>query len=182
MTRHFMKQKYFVPKELRLSIAIIVLWALLISSFFTYIAKEYGGKIGHDTLLFAIIMAGYIVIVFVLSMLFSHRLLGPFQRLKTDIRLIVSGDYQRRLKIRQNDDIYIRSFLIEVNNLLDDFEKMHNYKENVVKYIDMEILDMISAIEEGGPSKEKLREEILYFHKRIKNMSEEPSVADVSSQ
>ncbi len=168
-----LRQKYFVTKELRLSIALIILWSLLITAFFTYFAKELSEKIGHGALLFVIIMVGYIVIVIVLTMLFSHRLIGPFQRLKTEIKLISSGDYHRRLTIRNNDDIYIRSFVLEVNKLLDDFEKMHHYKEGLIRHVDSELLNIISEIEEEEPSKEKLRESVLTFHKKLKSLAEE---------
>ncbi len=173
MTKKKVRQKYFVSKELRFSIALIILWSLLVTAFFTYFAKELSGKIGHGTLLFVIIMVGYVVIVVILTMLFSHRLLGPFQRLNTEIRLIIAGEYHRRLIIRKNDDLYIRSFVSEVNKLLDEFEKTHHYKENIVKHIDSELLDIISSIEEGEPSREKLREIVLEFRKKIKNTVEE---------
>ncbi|NOZ68517.1 MAG: hypothetical protein GXP46_04585 [Deferribacteres bacterium] len=168
-----LRQKYFVTKELRLSIAIIILWSLLITAFFTYFAKELSERIGDGTLLFVIIMAGYILIVIVLTMLFSHRLIGPFQRLKTEIKLITSGDCHRRLKIRNNDDIYIRSFILEVNRLLDDFEKMHRCTESLIRHIDSELLNILSYIEEGEPSKEKLRETVLAFHKKLKALAGE---------
>ncbi len=167
------KQKYFVTRELRLSIALIILWSLLITAFFTYFAKELSGKIGHGLLLFVIIMVGYIAIVFVLTMLFSHRLIGPFQRLKTEMKLIGAGDYHRRLNLRTNDDIYIRSFIQEINKLLDDFERMHNYKEGLLRQVDAELISIISDIEKIEPSKESMREAVLNFHRKLKSLAEE---------
>jgi signal transduction histidine kinase len=167
-----MRQKYFVTKELRLSIALIILWSLLITAFFTYFAKELSDQIGHGILLFVIIMVGYMLIVIVLTMLFSHRLLGPFQRLKTEIRLIGVGDYHRRLNVRTNDDIYIRSFVTEVNKLLDDFEMMHKYRMNVNKEIDSELLKLLSEIQAGDPSKEHLRDSVMALHNKLKTLAE----------
>ncbi len=172
MPKRSIRQKYFVTKELRLSIALIILWSLLITAFFTYFAKELSSKIGHGFLLFVIIMIGYIAIVLVLTMLFSHRLIGPFQRLKTEIKLICSGDYHRRLNLRGNDDLYIKSFIQEINKLLDDFEQMHNYKEGLIRQIDSELISIISNIEEGESSKEKMRESILDFHKKLKSLAD----------
>lgn len=166
-----MRQKYFVTKELRLSIALIILWSLLITAFFTYFAKELSDQIGHGILLFVIIMVGYMLIVIVLTMLFSHRLLGPFQRLKTEIRLIGVGDYHRRLNVRTNDDIYIRSFVTEVNNLLDDFEAMHKYRVNVNKEIDSELLKLLSEIESGDLPKYHLRERVMALHNKLKTLA-----------
>jgi signal transduction histidine kinase len=173
MPRKIIKQKYFIPKEVRLSIALIILWSLLITAFFTYFAKELGDKIGHGVLLFVIVMLGYLIIIFILTILFSHRLLGPFQRLKTEIRLIVTGDYHKRLRIRKNDDIYISSFVSEVNNILEEFEKLKMNNKDLVTYVDSELIRMISLIEEGDASKEKLREKVLECHKKLKSLSDE---------
>ncbi|RJQ22821.1 MAG: hypothetical protein C4560_01910 [Nitrospiraceae bacterium] len=172
MSEKHIRQKYFVSRELRLSIALIILWSLLVTAFFTYFARELSEKIGHGALLFAVVMAGYLLIVIVLTLLFSHRLIGPFQRLKTEIRLIVAGEYRRKLNVRRNDDLYIRSFIVEVNKILDEFEKLHNYREDVMKNVDSELLNMISIIEEREPSRERLREAVLSFRKKIKSPEE----------
>ncbi|MBI5056405.1 MAG: hypothetical protein HZB61_07310 [Nitrospirae bacterium] len=168
MSKKIVRQKYFVSKELRISIALIILWSLLVAVFFTYFAKELSEKIGHGILLFAIVMIGYVAIVVVLTLLFSHRLIGPFQRLKTEIRLIVAGEYRRRLGVRNNDDLYIRSFIEEVNKILDELEKAQGYKEDVVRHVDSELLKLISLIEEGETSKEKLRDTVLSLHKKLR--------------
>lgn len=167
MPRKLIKQKYFVAKELRLSIAIIILWSLLVTAFFTYFAKELGEKIGSSNLLFAIVMLGYVAIVVVLTLLFSHRLIGPFQRLQTDMRLIRAGDYHRRLHVRNSDDIYIRTFIKEVNNILEDFDKVHQNQDGMIKLLDSELVSIIALIAEGKTSQDKLRERILAVHEKI---------------
>jgi len=172
MPRTLLKQKYFVAKELRLSIALIILWSLLATAFFTYFAKELGEKIGHGTPLFIIVMLGYIVIVVVLTLLFSHRLIGPFQRLKTEMRLIRAGEYHRRLNLRTNDDIYIRSFIKEVNIMLNEFEKVQHYRHDLVKHIDSDLIHIITLIEEGESSRDILRERVLAFHKKLALLAE----------
>lgn len=173
MKKKFVRQKYFITKELRISVALIILWSLLVTAFFTYFAKELGSKIGHGTGLFLVVMLGYLLIVVVLTMLFSHRLIGPFQRLKTEMRLIMSGEHQRRLTVRKNDDIYIRSFIREVNKIIDEYERTRNHREDLVNKMDSEFMGLITAIEEEAASKEKLRETVLSFHKKMKNGSEE---------
>lgn len=172
MSKKTIRQKYFVARELRISIALIILWALLATAFFTYFAKELGQKIGHGTLLFFIVMLGYVVIVIALTMLFSHRLIGPFQRLKSEIRLIIAGDYYKRLNVRKNDDVYIKSFIEEVNKILDELEKLYSYREEVSRHIDSELLNFISLIEEEEHSREKLREAVLSFHKKVKALEQ----------
>jgi nitrogen fixation/metabolism regulation signal transduction histidine kinase len=171
MLKKLIRQKYFVSKELRISIALIILWSLLVTAFFTYFAKEYGGKIMNGNLLFVIVMLGYVLIVVVLTMFFSHRLIGPFQRLMTEMRLIRSGDYHRRLNVRTSDDIYIRSFIKEVNKILEKYDKVHKYNNKIIKHIDSELISIISIIEEGEASKEKLRENVLAFHRKLKSLA-----------
>ena len=178
MLKKTMRQKYFVSKELRISIALIILWTLLITAFFTYLAKELGGRIGHGTPLFIIIMFGYVAIVVVLTMLFSHRLIGPFQRLKTEIRLILAGDYSRRLNVRIKDDVYIKSFIGQINKLLDRIQKMHECQRDMIKNFDSEILGILSDIEEKEGSREKLRESVLSLHKKIRTIADKQERID----
>jgi signal transduction histidine kinase len=172
MFKKKIRQKYFVAKELRLSIALMILWSLLVTAFFTYFAKELSDRIGHGALLFLIIMGGYGLIVVILTMLFSHRLIGPFQRLKAEIKIIIAGDYRRRLIVRGNDDIYIRSFINEINKLLDEIEKMHTYREDVNRHIDAQFMKLISEVETGHTTKEQTRESILSMHKDLQSLSE----------
>lgn len=178
MLKKTIRQKYFVSRELRISIALIILWTLLITAFFTYIAKELGGKIGHGTPLFIIIMFGYVAIVVVLTMLFSHRLIGPFQRLKTEIRLILAGDYGRRLNVRIKDDVYIKSFIGQINKLLDRIQNMHECQKDLINKFDHELLDILSDIEEKDGSRERLRESVLSLHKKIRAIAEKQEKVD----
>lgn len=172
MARKLFKQKYFVTKELRISIALIILWTLLVTAFFTYFTKELGERIGHGSLLFVVVMAGYIVIVVVLTLLFSHRLVGPFQRLRTEMRLIRAGDYQRRLNVRNNDDIYIRSFIIEVNELLEELDKTGLSRKDLIECIDSEMMGVIAVLESGEISKDTLRERVLSCHRKLKALAQ----------
>lgn len=173
MIKKTIRQKYFVSKELRISIALIIIWTLLITAFFTYLAKELGGKIGHGTPLFIIIMFGYVAIVVVLTMLFSHRLIGPFQRLKTEIRLILAGDYGRRLNVRVKDDIYIKSFIGQINKLLDRIETMHHCQKDMINKFDSELLGILSEIDEDKGSREKMRHSLLTLHKKIRHIAQQ---------
>lgn len=165
------RKKYFVSKELRLSIAVMLLWALLITAFFTYIASQLGEQIGSSYILFAIIMIGYLAIIVSLSIFFSHRILGSFQRLKTELRLIKSGNHDRRLKVRQKDDLYMKSFIDEVNNVLNEYEGMHIQRKNMTKHIDSEFIHLLSVVKEGGKSPVELQNTILECHKRLKDFS-----------
>lgn len=166
------RKQYVVSKELRLSIAVMLLWALLITGFFTYIASGLGEKIGSSYILFAIIMVGYLAIIVSLSIFFSHRILGPFQRLNTELRLIISGNRDRRLKVRKKDDLYMKTFVDEVNNVLNEYEGMHIHRKKMTKYIDSEFMNLLSVVKEGGKSPEEMQNSILECHKRLKALSD----------
>jgi len=165
-------QKYFTPREVRFSIAMIILWSLLVTAFFTFIAVKLSANIGQSPWSYVILIAGYAVIVIVLTMHFSHRFLGPFHRLKTEMRLIMAGDYQKRLKIRHKDDIYIRSFIIEANKMLDVLEKTHLCRKDILEYIDSEFSGIMTLVESEDTPRKKLKEALLSFRAKIKSLEQ----------
>lgn len=56
-----------------------------------------------------------------------------------EMRIILSGNYSGRLKVRKRDDLYIKSFIEEVNHVLNEFEKMHLLKESLIKTVDEDL-------------------------------------------
>jgi len=164
------KQIFFMAKELRLSIALIVIWSLLAGIIFTYITKELGAKIEHGLFSFAAVFLGYVIIVIVLALFFTHRFIGPFERLKMEMKIIMAGNYHRRLHIRASDDFYIKSFIAEVNKVLDEFEKGHFDKEGFRKNVDSELLHVMALIERENVSRDKIREALLSFHEKMETM------------
>ena len=60
------KQRFFMVKELRLSISLIVIWSLLAGIIFAYLTKELGAKIEHGVVSFITVFLGYVVIVIIL--------------------------------------------------------------------------------------------------------------------
>ncbi|GBE06355.1 MAG TPA: hypothetical protein ENH31_06725 [Nitrospirae bacterium] len=163
MDKKKVRTKYFSLKELRLSIAHMVLWSLLTVAFFTYMTIELGEVVEHNPLYIVAVFLGYAVIVVLLTMIFSHRFLGPFERLKMELRVILGGNYQKRLNIRGRDDIYLRSFVMEVNKLLDHFEKKHLF----CKDLDSELKVLKFLIDREGTSKEELVEAVIALHDKI---------------
>lgn len=140
------QKRHFVTKELRYSIGFIVIWSLLAGVIFIFLAKELR-KVIHHEIVPVIIIVGYGVIVVLLTLFFSHRFIGPFERLKMEMRLILAGDYNRRLHIRQKDDLYIRSFIAEINILLDGFEKMHIKREDLLKGVGLELERLVATLQ-----------------------------------
>jgi hypothetical protein len=166
------RQRYFVPKELRYSVAIMVIFSMLAGVLFIYLAKALGGLMAGSVLPFVLILAGYFLIVVLFTLLFSHRFIGPFERLKLELKLFRAGDHDRRLNLRKNDDIYIRSFIIEINHLLADYEKAHRARGDLIKAIDFELMDMIAAIEKKDLTRDEQIGLLVSFHRKVKTLVE----------
>ena len=153
--------------------AIIILWSLLVTMVFSFFAGKLGEEIGYGPLFFSIIAIGYILIIAVLTLIFSHRLIGPFQRLKTEIKLVRTGDYAKRLNIRNNDDMYLRTFVEEVNSILDELEKVQDCRERLNGDIENEFSALESAIEKGDATGEELKKVLVSFHEKAKTILDE---------
>ncbi len=151
--------RHFVSKELRYSVALIVISSLAAGIVFILLAKALGTVINPAYVPF-IIMIGYVAIVILLTMIFSHRFVGPFPRLKMEMRIILGGEYSRRLRIRTKDDIYIRSFIDELNLLLEEFEKMHRLKLEFIKSADADLQALSSCVVSEDMTKEELVKKI----------------------
>jgi hypothetical protein len=167
------RAKPFSLKELRFSIAYMILWSLLAVVFFTYLTIYLGEKIEQSLIYFLIVVTGYSIIVVILTLIFTHRFLGPFERLKTELRIIRSGYPQRRLSIRSHDDLYVRSFISEVDKLLDEYEKLHLFKEEFREKINSELSNINTLIKRKDVPNEELKEAILSLHKEVEAILKE---------
>lgn len=173
MDKKKVRQKYFALKELRFSIAHLVLWALLSVAFFTYTAIEIGGRIERGPVYFIIVVIGYALIVIILTLIFTQRFLGPFERLKTELKLMRTGSHHRRFHVRSKDDFYLRSFITEINKVLEDLEKISGSKEELHKKIDSELSNIKTIIERKEISKEELTKAVISFNKRVEDLLRE---------
>ncbi len=124
------RQYYFSMKALQISLSIIVLWsfvAAIVIAFLLSYVKEFidvnalGMK--YKVSFIIIIFIFYIFALSVLTSIFTHRFVGPFQRLTRELKDIADGKYHKRLSIRKKDDPYIRSFVSELNRVLDKLEE-----------------------------------------------------------
>lgn len=162
-----LRTTYFNLKEVRLSIAHIILWSLLTIGFFTYLTIEIGGRIDRSPLYFVSVIVLYILIVVVLTMHFTHRFFGPFERLKTQMRVIRAGNHQKRLAVRIHDDIYIRSFILEVNGLIDSIETMHGIKKELLEKVGEDLKHLRLLSEDDNIPREELRKALDSFSAKV---------------
>lgn len=120
---HHVKQRYFCAKELQFSIALLIVLALLGGVFLQAISSLLSQYYGVDTPILGILLIiGYISIVVLLAVFYTHRLIGPFVRLEYEMRMISQGNVSKRLTLRAKDDIHIKNFVKYVNGFVGRFE------------------------------------------------------------
>ena len=161
-------KRHFATRELRYSVAFIVISSLIAGVGFIILAKALHAIISPE-IVPVIIMVGYAALVMFLTMVFSHRFVGPFQRLKMEMRLILSGNYSARLKVRKRDDPYIKSFIEEVNHVLNEFEKMHLLKESLIKTVDEDLEALSGNLGNNDMTREELLKTIESCRDKTKN-------------
>jgi hypothetical protein len=118
------KARFFTARELRVSLLFIILISFFSAVIFMYLIKVFGGTIReHSMLSFGVVMLGYAAVVWFLTMFFSHRFIGPFERLRYELGMVIAGDFKKRLKVRRHDDAYVRSFVDDVNRVIEVLEE-----------------------------------------------------------
>ncbi len=168
MTGKKIRQKYYISKELRYSVALMILWSFLAVGLFFLFAKHLTSRFQPNIMTFTVILLGYGIICFIMTSVFSHRLIGPFERLKTELRMIITGDYSRRLRVRQKDDLYIQSFVNEVNRLIDQYERLSRFNDEFYHMVLSEISDLIYRLEKEKKCDVQTQKELLLnIHKRL---------------
>jgi len=167
----FIRQKHFIPKELRYSIAFIIISSLVAGILIIYLAKTLGNLVEEKTLPVILIMVSYTIVVAIFTLVFSHRFIGPFERLKMEVRLFRAGDYQKRLTVRTRDDVYIKSFVNEINLLMEECHKICSSRTDFTKALDPELMDLLAMMEKGECTKERLVEVLVLFREKVRALA-----------
>ena len=166
-------KRCFSAKELQMSVAVLAVIALLagilLQSGVALVGARYNfGSSGTAVLL----ITGYAAIVAVIALIFTQRLVGPFKRLEYEMKLILKGEFSRRLTLRGNDELHIKNFVRFVNQFLDDFEKMQGEYNKLNSLVSGRLGDASKEL-----SKEKfdciaLRENIAAIEKRLQEFKD----------
>lgn len=167
------RQHYFVAKELQITIAVLVVLALLGGAFLQSVSTALSSYFGFATSALTVFLTvGYMAIVAFLAIFFAHRLLGPFKRLEYEMKTITGGELNKRLSVRAKDDLYVRSFVAHVNEFIGDFENMSKDYSGLHSALSAEFADIIRKIERGEHNPEEIKEAIKTFQKHIHNLRE----------
>jgi hypothetical protein len=151
------KQRFFTARELRISIVMIILLSFLSSVVFMYLIKVFGGTIKeHSILAFILVMVGYAAVVGFLTTIFTHRFVGPFERLRYELSIIISGDYQRRLNVRKHDDAYVKAFVEDVNKVILLLQENDRCGAEAQRDLFSALSAIIGKMDDGDPHRKEL--------------------------
>lgn len=151
------KQRFFTTRELRISILIIILLSFISAVVFMYLIKIFGGTIKeHSILAFILVMVGYAAVVGFLTTIFAHRFIGPFERLRYELGIIISGDYQRRLNVRKRDDAYVKAFVEDVNKVIAMLQENDRCGTEAQMDIFSELSAIIGKMDDADPHRKEL--------------------------
>jgi methyl-accepting chemotaxis protein len=155
------RQRHFVARELQFTIALLVVLALLGGIFLQSITKVLTTHFGFEpTALGLFLIIGYIAIVVLLAVFFSHRLVGPFKRLEYEMKFIMAGELSKRLSVRAKDDLHVRNFIEEINDFVANFEEMSKEYSKLNSAVSTHIGRFIKELSEKDCDLEKIKEEL----------------------
>jgi len=143
------KRGLFSAKELHLSVAVIVVVALIggvaLQSVTKWAVLNFALSPAYHG---AFLVIGYLSLILIICGVFVFKLVGPFRRLEYEMKRISSGELRRRLSVRDGDDLHVRRFVSNVNDLVGKFEEMsreYNKLNNIADTKLVEINDNLSS-------------------------------------
>ncbi len=172
-TKHKLKQRHFAARELQISIALFIVIALLggicLQSLSSWLSSYLGLSPSVVTIFLTI---GYAGIIVLLTLLFSHRLVGPFKRLEYEMQVVIKGDIGKRLSVRDKDDLYIRNFITNVNVFIDEFEEMSKEYNKMSSLVSSQLGKVVKSTEDEPIDCQKFRKDIEELERRIHEFRE----------
>lgn len=172
-TRRPLKQRHFVARELQYSVALLIVLALLGGIFLQAISSVLIDYYGVKTpVLGFLLVIGYVLLVVVLAVFFTHRLVGPFKRLEYEMKFITSGELNRRLSVRSQDDLHVRNFVNNTNEFLSNFENMSKEYNLLNSTVSKKLEELTRELSKESADCARVREEIGLLVKEIHKFRE----------
>ncbi|MFH1407109.1 MAG: HAMP domain-containing protein [Candidatus Omnitrophota bacterium] len=141
----FIRRHYLVKKRLQFRIALIVLGAAVISSVVAGIAVYFAASITFGSKLALVYPAGRLVeamrqiyavlfvciilispIIFIVAILFSHKIAGPLIRIERTLDEIGSGNFDVQIKLRKHDEL--KDLAETINNMASSLKALQKKK------------------------------------------------------
>jgi methyl-accepting chemotaxis protein len=108
-------------------------------------------------------------LIFILGLLFSHRIAGPVYRISTTLREISKGKLGLRIKLRENDELMDLADLI--NNMTENFSKTITSDNNIVVQIEKDLEDVKKLVSSQPCDSAKIEALINSLHEKSKELS-----------
>ncbi|MBI5642952.1 MAG: hypothetical protein HY954_05700 [Deltaproteobacteria bacterium] len=168
-----LKQRHFCARELQFSIALLIVLALLGGIFLQAVSTALSNYYGLNTPVLGIFLViGYVAIVVLLAVFYTHRLVGPFVRLEYEMRLITSGNISKRLSVRAKDELHIRNFIKYTNNFVERFEEMSKEYNKLNSTASKKLEEITKELAKEKYDCPKIQEEIRSLQKNIRELRE----------
>jgi len=164
-------QRYFIAKELQFSIAMLTVLALLGGIFLQAVSSALIDYWGFKTpMLGVFLIIGYVLLVLILAMFFTHRLIGPFKRLEYEMKLLAGGDLSRRLSIRSQDDLHIRNFVRFANIFINKFVAMSEEYDKLNNTVSKKMDEISEELSSEKFSCDKVQCDLRALQQQIENL------------
>ncbi len=167
------RQRYFVARELQLSIALLTVLALLGGIFLQSVSKALMSHFNFQTpALGVFLIIGYIIIVVLIAVFFTHRLVGPFKRLEYEMKIIRSGELDKRLSIRSQDDPHVSNFVKYINDFIASFEDMSKGYSKLNSTVSIALDEVLEELSKDECDREKVKKRLEELRKDIHRLRE----------
>lgn len=172
MTNIKPRKKYVISKGIR-AVIIITAVILIFIGIFIYLTNALAGLIDPQFFIILvppilIVLAGLITVIF-LTVLATHRVIGPFDRLNKEMDLIRAQGHQKQLHVRDKDDQHVKLFISKINTILEEFEQNHSSEINILTEIDNELSEITALDTDRENPKEKDNNAVMALHRKIKS-------------
>ena len=107
---------------------------------------QYSHNRGHIIFALIILQIGVAVSVFIIGIIYGHKIAGPISRAQNHLFRVRNGDQNISLDFRKGD--YFNELAVEINNLLQQFAQIQNQNRRFVEEIEKNIDLMTSGKKE----------------------------------
>jgi len=166
------RKKYVISKGIR-TVIIIAAVILILIAIFIFLTKALSEFVDPQFFIILvppvlIVLAGLITVIF-LTVLATHRVIGPFDRLKKEMDLIKDLKHHKRLHVRDKDDQHVKSFISKINMILEDVEQLHSSEITLLTELDNELSEITALDTDTEGLKEKNNNAVVALHEKIKS-------------
>jgi hypothetical protein len=171
MLERVFKERYYLPRESRAPLVLGVGWSFFSLIVMFVVARYSGVSEGVAVLLLILLLLLYLGGASLSIVYFSSRMVGPFERLNSEIDVILSGEYRRALHVRSGDDRSLRRLVFQINMIIQELEKCHRPGWN--SPVQARFSRIISRLEEKGVPEDRINELLFSLNRKITAVIEE---------